>query len=341
MKNRQAAILTGMFLCMAAVTGCGSNTETQAAKQQGSEIEDTAAEDTAAENTAAENTAAEGDDEKTDGKTGKTEEQNKENQIFGKIVSVSEDSITISVESAPVNGTEDGKENSGTEETGEEQTIALTENTVIRKQTMGQPGGEAPEMPEGEAPENGGASEQPEEVSENGGTSEQPEKPEGEAPAQEAGEEIVWSDLKEGDMAVIILDEDGNAESVSIMEGDMGQPGDDQSQRSEEYQAETAYTDGTETADTETADTETDNAETDDNEADDAETEGEVQISERIITGEEGKAVIIQRTDGAVYAEDDSDHVVTTVVYEDSADCSGASSTVEWRACETKNPEKL
>ena len=341
MKNRQAAILTGMFLCMAAVTGCGSNTETQAAKQQGSEIEDTAAE----------NTAAEGDDEKTDGKTGKTEEQNKENQIFGKIVSVSEDSITISVESAPVNGTEDGKENSGTEETGEEQTIALTENTVIRKQTMGQPGGEAPEMPEGEAPENGGASEQPEEVSENGGTSEQPEKPEGEAPAQEAGEEIVWSDLKEGDMAVIILDEDGNAESVSIMEGDMGQPGDDQSQRPEEYQEETAYTDGTETADTETADTETadtetadtetDNAETDDNEADDAETEGEVQISERIITGEEGKAVIIQRTDGAVYAEDDSDHVVTTVVYEDSADCSGASSTVEWRACETKNPEKL
>lgn len=303
MKNRQAAILTGMFLCMAAVTGCGSNTETQAAKQQGSGIEDTAAE----------NTAAEGDDEKTDGKTGKTEEQNKENQIFGKIVSVSEDSITISVESAPVNGTEDGKENSGTEETGEEQTIALTENTVIRKQTMGQPGGEAPEMPEGEAPENGGASEQPEETPENGETSEQPEKPEGEAPAQEAGEEIVWSDLKEGDMAVIILDEDGNAESVSIMEGDMGQPGDDQSQRSEEYQAETAYTDGTETADTETADTETadtetDNAETDDNEADDAETEGEVQISERIITGEEGKAVIIQRTDGAVYAENDSDY---------------------------------
>lgn len=276
MKNRQAAILTGMFLCMAAVTGCGSNTETQAAKQQGSRIEDTAAE----------NTAAEGDDEKTDGKTGKPEEQNKENQIFGKIVSVSEDSITISVESAPVNGTEDGKENSGTEETGEEQTIALTENTVIRKQTMGQSGGEAPENGEAseqpeETPENGETSEQPEEVSENGGTSEQPEKPEGEAPAQEAGEEIVWSDLKEGDMAVIILDEDGNAESVSIMEGDMGQPGDDQSQRPEEYQEETAYTDGTETADTETADTETadtetDNAETDDNEADDAETEGEV-----------------------------------------------------------------
>ena len=48
--------------------------------------------------------------------------------------------------------------------------------------------------------------------------------------------------------------------------------------------------------------------------------------------------MIIQRTDGAVYAEDDSDDVVTRVVYEDS---SGASSTVECRACETKNPEKL
>lgn len=34
MKNRQAAILTGMFLCMAAVTGCGSNTETQAANSR-------------------------------------------------------------------------------------------------------------------------------------------------------------------------------------------------------------------------------------------------------------------------------------------------------------------
>ena len=53
-------------------------------------------------------------------------------------------------------------------------------------------------------------------------------------PDQEAGEEIAWSDLKEGDMAVIILDEDGNAESVSIMDENMGQPGEGQSQQSEE-----------------------------------------------------------------------------------------------------------
>ena len=51
--------------------------------------------------------------------------------------------------------------------------------------------------------------------------------------------------------------------------------------------------------------------------------------------------MIIQRTDGAVYAEDDSDHVVTSVFYEVSADGSGASSTVEWSSWVTKNHEKL
>ena len=233
MKNKQAAILTGMVLCMAVVTGCSNNTEAQSEKHQESEIEDT-----------------ESADEKSDGETGASEEINKENQIFGKIVSISEDSITISAESAPTNGKEDGEENSSTEESGEEKIIALTENTVIRKQTMGQPGGAVPEQPEGEQPENGGISEQSEgEQPENGGIpeqsegkqpengeiseqpdAEQPEKPEGEAPNggmpdQEAGEEISWSDLKEGDMVSILLDEDGNAESVSIMEGDMEQPG--------------------------------------------------------------------------------------------------------------------
>ena len=81
MKNKQAVMLTGMVLCMAAATGCSSNTEAQSAKQQESEIED-----------------IESADEKSDGETRASEEINKENQIFGKIVSISEDSITISVE---------------------------------------------------------------------------------------------------------------------------------------------------------------------------------------------------------------------------------------------------
>lgn len=254
MKNRQAVMLTGMVLCMAMATGCSSNTEAQSAKQQESGTEDTVTEDTEIE--AAEAEDADAAEEKPDGTTGKPEELNKENQIFGKIVSVSENSITISVESSPENGTEDGEKTSGAEENseaGEEQTIILTENTIIRKQTMGQPGGEAPEQPEdGEQPENSEVPEQPE----NGDS---PEKPEGEAPNggmpdQEAGEEIAWSDLKEGDMAIIILDEDGNAESVSIMEGDMGQsgagqPGGGQSQQPEEYQADTTFTEDTETED--------------------------------------------------------------------------------------------
>ena len=119
---------------------------------------------------------------------------------------------------------------------------------------MEQPGGEAPEQPEdGEQQENSEAPEQ----SEDGEQSENddiPEKPEGEAqnggmPDQGAGEEISWSDLKEGDMVAILLDEDGNAESVSIMEGDMEQPGGGQSQQPEEYQAETSYTEDAETED--------------------------------------------------------------------------------------------
>lgn len=245
MKNRQAVMLTGMVLCMAMATGCSSNTEAQSAKQQESGTEDTVTEDTEIE--AAEAEDADAAEEKPDGTTGKPEELNKENQIFGKIVSVSENSITISVESSPENGTEDGEKTSGAEENseaGEEQTIILTENTIIRKQTMGQPGGEAPEQPEdGEQPENGDSPEKPEGEAPNGGM-----------PDQEAGEEIAWSDLKEGDMAIIILDEDGNAESVSIMEGDMGQsgagqPGGGQSQQPEEYQADTTFTEDTETED--------------------------------------------------------------------------------------------
>lgn len=209
MKNRQAAMLIGMVLCLTAITGCSSDAEAQSEKQQESGTEDTETEDTKKESTDTE--AADDKKENADGGTGRPEE-NRENQIFGKIVSVSEDSITISVEASPADETEDAEKTSGTEE----QTIALTENTVIQKQTMRQPEGEAPD---------------------------------GKMTEQEAGEEIAWSDLKEGDMAVIILDEDGNAESVGIMDENMGQPGGGQSQQPEEYQAETAYTEDTQTED--------------------------------------------------------------------------------------------
>lgn len=155
--------------------------------------------------------------------------------------------------------------------TGEEQTITITENTVITKQSggmqQGQPGGDgqnggAPEKPDGdsqdgEAPEkpegddqNGEAPEKPDgEVSESDGQTdsdsqdsekstdnqngEAPEKPEGEQPGgapdgngQGAdSEEISLSDIQEGDIVSITLDEDGNAESITVMSMEMGGQG--------------------------------------------------------------------------------------------------------------------
>ena len=155
--------------------------------------------------------------------------------------------------------------------TGEEQTITITENTVITKQSggmqQGQPGGDgqnggAPEKPDGdsqdgEAPEkpegddqNGEAPEKPDgetseadgqtdsdsqdsEKSTDGQNGEAPEKPEGDqnggAPdgnGQGAdSEEISLSDIQEGDVVSITLDEDGNAASITVMSMEMGGQG--------------------------------------------------------------------------------------------------------------------
>ena len=59
------------------------------------------------------------------------------------------------------------------------------------------------------------------------------------------------------------------------------------------------------------------------------------------IADEEGKTVTIMGTDGTVYAEGDSSCVITTELYEDSADCSGASSSTDWSDYETEIPEQI
>ena len=133
--------------------------------------------------------------------------------------------------------------------TGEEQTITITENTVITKQQggmqQGQPG-EAPEKPEGDG-ENGETPEKPdgdsenteasekseadgesEEASENSdtdnGSQTAPEKPEGDS--QNTGsEEISLSDIQEGDTVAITLDDDGNAATITVMSMEMGGQG--------------------------------------------------------------------------------------------------------------------
>lgn len=129
--------------------------------------------------------------------------------------------------------------------TGEEQTITITADTVITKQASGmQPGGDG---------QNGGASEKPEGDGQNSDSSdgasdsqdaaddnqesentdsqdgEEPEKPDGNGQSAEA-EEISLSDIQEGDIVSITLDEDGNAASITVMSmemGGQGQPGGD------------------------------------------------------------------------------------------------------------------
>ena len=175
--------------------------------------------------------------------------------------------------------------------TGEEQTITITENTVITKQQggaqPGQPGGdgqsqEAPEKPDGndqggdsqdsdsqngEAPEktdgdgqnsdfqNGETPEKPDGDDQN---EEAPEKPDGDS--QSPSEEISLSDIQEGDVVSITLDEDGNAATITVQSmemGGQGGPGGDgqgapgqggpggQSQGVDSYTAANEYTEDT------------------------------------------------------------------------------------------------
>ena len=116
--------------------------------------------------------------------------------------------------------TPDGEKPSMLDLTGEEQEIAVTDSTVITKQTMGggqgAPGGEAPEKPDGE---NAG----------DNADSEAPEKPDGEASDGQGApdgagqsDEITLDDIKEGDVVAITLDDDGNAATITVQSMEMG-----------------------------------------------------------------------------------------------------------------------
>ena len=129
--------------------------------------------------------------------------------------------------------------------TGEEQTITITADTVITKQAGGmQPGGDgqnggAPEKPEGDgqnSDSSDGASDSQDAADDNQESEntdsqdgEEPEKPDGNGQSAEAAE-ISLSDIQEGDIVSITLDEDGNAASITVMSMEMdgqGQPGGD------------------------------------------------------------------------------------------------------------------
>ena len=188
-------------------------------------------------------------------------DESQENVVLGEVKSVSDSEITIAVGTmkemgqpggdgqnggAPDGNGQGGEAPSMLDLTGEEQTITSTADTVITKQASGmQPGGDG---------QNGGASEKPEGDGQNSDSSdgasdsqdaaddnqesentdsqdgEEPEKPDGNGQSAEA-EEISLSDIQEGDIVSITLDEDGNAASITVMSMEMdgqGQSGGDE-----------------------------------------------------------------------------------------------------------------
>ena len=193
--------------------------------------------------------------------SGESSDESQENMVLGEVKSVSDSEITIAVGTmkemgqpggdgqnggAPDENGQGGEAPSMLDLTGEEQTITITADTVITKQASGmQPGGDG---------QNGGASEKPEGDGQNSDSSdgasdsqdaaddnqesentdsqdgEEPEKPDGNGQSAEA-EEISLSDIQEGDIVSITLDEDGNAASITVMSMEMDgqcQPGGDE-----------------------------------------------------------------------------------------------------------------
>lgn len=173
--------------------------------------------------------------------SGESSDESQENMVLGEVKSVSDSEITIAV---------------GT------------------MKEMGQPGGDgqnggAPEKPEGDgqnSDSSAGASDSQDAADDNQESEntdsqdgEEPEKPDGNGQSAEA-EEISLSDIQEGDIVSITLDEDGNAASITVMSmemGGQGQPGGDrqgasgqggpdgQSQGVDSYTAANEYTEDT------------------------------------------------------------------------------------------------
>ncbi len=179
---------------------------------------------------------------------GEAAEQAQENKIMGEVTAVAEGTITVSVRDMSQDPGAENAEASEDENSGEETTITVTEDTVITKQSgmQGGPGngqggeapsGEVPEKPEGEseggqggeAP-SGEVPEKPEGESENGQGGEAPSGEGagmGEAPDMNGGEaeEITLDDIQVGDMVEITLDEEGNALTITVQSFDMGGQG--------------------------------------------------------------------------------------------------------------------
>ena len=232
MKKKYVAVLLGMALCGTSMNTYSVDIKAESEENQEAEIEATEIEET----------------EGTD-----AAEEEAQEKIYGEVVSVSEESVTVKTGTMAKrepgeNGEEEpeepqvqpGESHVKTEEfqeqppeepeqpsmlelTGEEQTISFTEETVFSKKSMGGPGGDAPQKPDKEAEDTE------------------------ETDPEETGETITWEDISEGDTVKITLAEDGTAAEITLITMGMGQPGGGQSQEPEEYAAVTEYTEDTQT----------------------------------------------------------------------------------------------
>lgn len=244
MKRKYVAILLTAMLCSVPFSGWSVQAEETENTQE--DISDT------------EEAEAASEEENTGENTEMPQRMEiEEDAVYGEVVSVSENSVTINVGTLAENGEEpsedtnsqtesssegasqeedqdsaaaqepaegenpsEGEEPSMLELSGEQQEIGITENTVFTRINMGQPGGqggEAPEMPEGENPD----------------------------------ADLTWEDIQEGDTIAAVVDADGNAETIYLLSGNMGQPGGGQmgggTQAVDSYDAAVSYTEDTET----------------------------------------------------------------------------------------------
>ena len=211
MKYKHLAMLMGVMIT---ATSVGSTATAFAAdsKTESTQDADDTTEDTA---------------EVSDKKADDSKEETNENEILGEVKSVEDGKITIAVGTRKEmgqpgeqpQGGENGEAPSMLDLTGEEQEIAVTDSTVITKQSMGggqgAPDGEAPEKPDGEAPE------KPDGDNANDNADAKSEDTEN-TDDSEKTEEITLDDIKEGDVVAITLDDDGNAATITVQSMDMG-----------------------------------------------------------------------------------------------------------------------
>ena len=225
MKKKYVAILMGIVMTAAMLSGCG---------QQGN-----------TENTTP-NTSVESNGE-----------EQQSDEVLGEVTEVGEDSITIAVGTKKDMGEAPG---GGSGQNGEKPEGEAPTGENGEKPEGEAPGGENGEKPEGEAPSgdneeksggeasSGDNEEKPEGEAPSGGSGENGEKPEGEAPSGENGEKPEGEAPGGGNGGgekPSMLDLTGEEKTISITDStvitktSMGKPGDDTEDSSKEESTET------------------------------------------------------------------------------------------------------